>query len=54
MEQANGQVAEATTVLTYDQVFSLAGKFALSTGGGSGIGFDITRCIAVSRWRQLN
>lgn len=47
MNQSNGQVAEATTApaLTYDRVFSLAGKLALITGGGSGIGFDIARCM---------
>ena len=26
-------------------VFSLAGKLALITGGGSGIGFDIASCM---------
>ncbi|MEZ0611844.1 SDR family NAD(P)-dependent oxidoreductase [Fibrella sp. WM1] len=29
-------------------VFSLAGKRALITGGGSGIGFDIARCMVVA------
>lgn len=33
------------TQQTYPTVFSLAGKLALITGGGSGIGFDIARCM---------
>lgn len=37
-----GQPAEA---LTYPAVFSLKGKIALITGGGSGIGLDIARCM---------
>ena len=37
-----GQAAET---LAYTTVFSLVGKLALITGGGSGIGFDIARCI---------
>jgi NAD(P)-dependent dehydrogenase (short-subunit alcohol dehydrogenase family) len=35
----NGQTA------TYNTIFSLEGKLALITGGGSGIGFDIARCM---------
>lgn len=47
MEPQNGRVAEQTPAenATFDQVFSLAGKLALITGGGSGIGFDIARCM---------
>lgn len=29
---------------TFSTAFSLPGKLALITGGGSGIGFDIARC----------
>ncbi|MDB5241652.1 MAG: short-chain dehydrogenase/reductase, partial [Spirosoma sp.] len=36
---------EPATAATFSQVFSLAGKLALITGGGSGIGFDIARCM---------
>jgi NAD(P)-dependent dehydrogenase (short-subunit alcohol dehydrogenase family) len=36
--------AQATTAI-FNHVFSLAGKLTLITGGGSGIGFDIARCM---------
>ncbi|WP_420146807.1 SDR family NAD(P)-dependent oxidoreductase [Spirosoma sp.] len=42
MEQTQGQVSE---IARHQQAFSLAGKLALITGGGSGIGFDIARCM---------
>ncbi len=47
MEHQNGRVAEQTPAenATFDHVFSLDGKLALITGGGSGIGFDIARCM---------
>ncbi|QJW89436.1 3-oxoacyl-ACP reductase FabG [Spirosoma taeanense] len=49
MEQTHtspaGQPAEAPA---YSSVFSLAGKLALITGGGSGIGLDIARCMVLS------
>ncbi|MBC3787455.1 SDR family NAD(P)-dependent oxidoreductase [Spirosoma utsteinense] len=38
-----GQVTAPSN--SFEQVFSLAGKLALITGGGSGIGFDIARCM---------
>ncbi|RYC68647.1 SDR family NAD(P)-dependent oxidoreductase [Spirosoma sordidisoli] len=46
-ETPNQQVAEpaADTHIRFDHAFSLAGKLALITGGGSGIGFDIARCM---------
>ncbi|WP_234734215.1 SDR family NAD(P)-dependent oxidoreductase [Tellurirhabdus bombi] len=40
--QENGQYQEEQA---YATVFSLAGKVALITGGGSGIGLDIARCM---------
>lgn len=47
MEHKNGQLTEPipADTLTYTHAFSLAGKLALITGGGSGIGFDIARCM---------
>lgn len=33
---------------TYPQVFSLAGETALITGGGTGLGFGIARCMAAA------
>ncbi|GAB3776949.1 SDR family NAD(P)-dependent oxidoreductase [Spirosoma horti] len=42
----NQQNTQAVPQSVSDQsVFSLAGKLALITGGGSGIGFDIARCM---------
>ena len=41
---SNGQ-SLADESLAYPAVFSLEGKLALITGGGSGIGFDIARCM---------
>ena len=48
---SNGQVALAASVVTEAQqrhanVFSLDGKLALVTGGGTGIGLEIARCMA--------
>ncbi len=34
--------------LEFSSVFSLEGKLALITGGGSGIGFDIARCMVLA------
>ncbi|MBC8156424.1 MAG: 3-oxoacyl-ACP reductase FabG [Bacteroidetes bacterium] len=46
MEHADvSDQAQPAAALTYTTVFSLAGKLALITGGGSGIGFDIARCM---------
>ncbi len=39
---------QATESATYPAVFSLEGKRALITGGGSGIGFDIARCMVAA------
>lgn len=36
---------QTTQPLNYPAVFSLEGKLALITGGGSGIGLDIARCM---------
>ena len=46
-EQSNGPVIESAPApaLTYPNVFSLVSKRVLITGGGSGIGFDIARCM---------
>lgn len=51
MEQATDnqyrEVPERAPAITanFNHVFSLAGKLTLITGGGSGIGFDIARCM---------
>jgi len=47
MEHQKEQGAEslAADSMQYKHVFSLAGKLALITGGGSGIGFDIAQCM---------
>lgn len=51
MKHENGQLAErfADPVVAErggnNPVFSLAGKLALITGGGSGIGFEMVRCM---------
>ncbi|WP_337040990.1 SDR family NAD(P)-dependent oxidoreductase [Emticicia sp. 17c] len=39
------QLGNITAVQTQKNVFSLEGKLALITGGGSGIGFDIAQCM---------
>ncbi len=50
MEQQNGQAAEpaSDSINRYNPIFSLAGKLALITGGGSGIGFAIARCLVAA------
>ena len=55
MKNSNGYVAELVTAQlpTHNHVFSLAGKLALITGGGSGIGFDIARCMVGSGARVV-
>ncbi len=51
MKHENGQLAEqlADPVVAEREsthpIFSLAGKLALITGGGSGIGFEMARCM---------
>jgi NAD(P)-dependent dehydrogenase (short-subunit alcohol dehydrogenase family) len=45
MEPLNNQVTHTAT-LTQPNVFSLEGRLALITGGGSGIGLEIARCMA--------
>lgn len=47
MEQVQPQLP------AYPTVFSLQGKLALITGGGSGIGFDIARCMVQSGARVV-
>ena len=44
MEQTQNTQADGQT-LPSQSVFSLTGKLALITGGGSGIGLDIARCM---------
>lgn len=50
MEHPNNQAAEPVPAehTAYHDVFSLAGKLALITGGGSGIGFAIARCMVAA------
>lgn len=46
----NGHAAAATTLHApaHADVFSLAGRVALITGGGTGIGLEIARCMATA------
>ncbi len=44
----NEQAADTTLLTPTPSVFSLEGKRALITGGGSGIGFDIARCMTLA------
>ena len=46
----NGHAADATTLSSPApaEVFSLAGRVALITGGGTGIGLEIARCMATA------
>ena len=49
--QPNGQTSHAETVApqaSHADVFSLAGQLALITGGGTGIGLEIARCMAAA------
>ncbi|GAB3709653.1 SDR family NAD(P)-dependent oxidoreductase [Spirosoma flavus] len=48
--KSNEQTSENSKNLN---VFSLEGKLALITGGGSGIGFDIARCIVQAGGRVV-
>ena len=41
----DNSTTQTTQSLFYPAVFSLEGKLALITGGGSGIGLDIARCM---------
>ena len=47
---ANGHAAPAATpaAAPYTDVFSLAGRVALITGGGTGIGLEIARCMVAA------
>ena len=42
---SNGHAAPAPTPAAQPNVFSLAGRVALITGGGTGIGLEIARCM---------
>ncbi len=44
-DQSQNDTQSSTLINNPLSVFSLTGKVALITGGGSGIGFDIARCI---------
>ncbi|QJD79263.1 SDR family NAD(P)-dependent oxidoreductase [Spirosoma rhododendri] len=44
----NEQAADTALLTSAPAVFSLEGKRALITGGGSGIGFDIARCMTLA------
>ena len=43
--QENTEVVQSAEQPTQLPIFSLKGKLALITGGGTGIGFDIARCM---------
>lgn len=43
--QESTEAAQPTQQMTQLPIFSLDGKLALITGGGTGIGFDIARCM---------
>ncbi len=47
---SNGHAADATTLHApaHADVFSLAGRVALITGGGTGIGLEIARCMVTA------
>lgn len=48
-QYSNGNLgAIPATHAHFPEVFSLAGKTALITGGGSGIGFDIAQCMVAA------
>ena len=55
MDNANENRTETVpaTDPVANPVFSLAGKLALITGGGSGIGFDIARCMVAAGSRVV-
>jgi NAD(P)-dependent dehydrogenase (short-subunit alcohol dehydrogenase family) len=54
MEQVNSSTPKQTSEALADtHVFSLAGKLSLITGGGSGIGLDIARCMVQAGGRVV-